>query len=159
MDEADVRGVRVFLVDDHPLMRSGLSLLLAEVGHEVCGEAGNRAELLERIDGSGAQVALVDLSLAEESGLDLTGRHVRPGPRLVLELHGGRPGRQRAHGLPPGRRAPGLGDRAEPRTDGDHPGHVPRSGGRQRGEGLRPRSHGLEPGAWAAWCAGRAAAR
>ncbi|MFZ5813217.1 MAG: response regulator transcription factor [Thermodesulfobacteriota bacterium] len=99
MPEAATSGVRVFLVDDHPAMRGGLSLLLRQVGHEVCGEAGNRVELLERLDGARAGVALVDLSLAEESGLDLiddlTARGV---PTLIYSMHEDRGSIERAFG-------------------------------------------------------------
>lgn len=81
-------GFRVFLVDDHPVMRNGLSLLLTQSGHTVCGLAGNRAELQARIDGARAAVALLDLSLAKESGLDviddLTARGV---PTLIYSMH------------------------------------------------------------------------
>ncbi len=88
MDKAVSSGVRVFLVDDHPVLRNGLSLLLTQSGHAVCGVAGSRAELLAAIDGSRADVALVDLSLAEESGLDLlddlTARGV---PALMYSMH------------------------------------------------------------------------
>ena len=71
MDKVTPSGVRVFLVDDHPVLRNGLSLLLSQSGHVVCGMAGSREELLATIDGCKAGVALVDLSLAEEPGLDL----------------------------------------------------------------------------------------
>ncbi len=88
MDKTVPSGVRVFLIDDHPVLRNGLSLLLRQSGHTVCGEAGSRAELLAAIDGSRTEVALVDLSLAEESGLDLlddlTGRGV---PALIYSMH------------------------------------------------------------------------
>ncbi|QLA15564.1 response regulator transcription factor [Desulfolutivibrio sulfoxidireducens] len=88
MDNGAPSGVRVFLVDDHPVMRNGLSLLLTQSGHNVCGVAGSRAELLARLDGAQAAVALVDLSLAEESGLDLiddlTARGV---PTLIYSMH------------------------------------------------------------------------
>jgi DNA-binding NarL/FixJ family response regulator len=88
MDNDVASVVRVFLVDDHPVLRNGLSLLLSQSGHVVCGVAGSRAELLAAIDGSRAGVALVDLSLAEESGLDLiddlTARGV---PVLIYSMH------------------------------------------------------------------------
>lgn len=71
METAESTGARVFLIDDHPAMRNGLCLLLTQAGHTVCGEAGSRAEVLERIGTAKADVALVDLSLAEESGLEL----------------------------------------------------------------------------------------
>jgi DNA-binding NarL/FixJ family response regulator len=88
MDKKQARGVKVFLVDDHPAMRRGLSIILAQVGHTVCGEAGSRKEMLDRIDDSEAEVALVDLSLSKESGLDLLSdlldRNIAP---LVYSMH------------------------------------------------------------------------
>lgn len=62
---------RVFLIDDHFAMRNGLTLLLAKFGYVVCGEAENREEVLARIESAQAAVALVDLTLGDESGLDL----------------------------------------------------------------------------------------
>ena len=88
MDKIAPSGRRVFLVDDHPVMRNGLSLLLTQSGHTVCGVAGSRTELLARIDGAGAAVALVDLSLAEESGLDLIDDLAARGvPTLIYSMH------------------------------------------------------------------------
>ncbi len=81
-------AMRVFLVDDHPAVRQGLALLLGQARHAVCGEAGGRAEYLERIGESGAQVALVDLSLGEESGLALLEDLRRRGiPALIYSMH------------------------------------------------------------------------
>lgn len=71
MSEDQSRRARVFLIDDHLAMRTGLSLLLTKSGHVICGEAETRAELLGRLKESNADVALVDLTLGDESGLDL----------------------------------------------------------------------------------------
>ena len=88
MDKPAPRGFRVFLVDDNPVMRSGLSVLLAQSGHVICGEAGSRAELVARLDGLKADVALVDLSLAQESGLDLIDDLAARGiPTLIYSMH------------------------------------------------------------------------
>lgn len=88
MDKIKDSAVRVFLVDDHPVMRNGLSLLLEQSGCTVCGEATNREELLARLDGVSADVALVDLSLAEESGLDLIeDLAVRGVASLIYSMH------------------------------------------------------------------------
>lgn len=81
-------GMRVFLVDDHPAVRQGLALLLGQARHTVCGEADGRAGYLERIGASGAHVALVDLSLGEESGLALLEDLRRRGiPALIYSMH------------------------------------------------------------------------
>ena len=71
MSNTPTTAVRIFLIDDHPTMRAGLAMLLSHVGYTICGEAENQAELLERIDSCDADVVLLDLSLAEENGLDL----------------------------------------------------------------------------------------
>ena len=69
-------------------MRNGLCLLLTQSGHVVCGEAGTRAELLAGIDGSGAAVVLLDLSLAQESGLDVIDDLAARGvPTLIYSMH------------------------------------------------------------------------
>lgn len=62
---------RIFLIDDHPAVRQGLKLFLSRANHAVCGEAGCRAEVLALIQSSRADLALLDLSLGEENGLDL----------------------------------------------------------------------------------------
>lgn len=88
MDKIASPGLRVFLVDDHPVMRSGLSLLLTQSGHIVCGVAASRAELVARIDAAEAAVALLDLSLARESGLDvIDDLEARGVPSLIYSMH------------------------------------------------------------------------
>jgi len=88
MGKETPQGIRVFLVDDHPAMRQGLCLLLTQVGHVVCGEAASRAEFLARLDEARPEIALVDLSLAEESGLDLLGALLaRDIPALIYSMH------------------------------------------------------------------------
>lgn len=62
---------RVFLVDDHPAMRQGLALLLQQDGLEVCGEAQNRSETMAQLDSAKPDLALLDVSLNSESGIDL----------------------------------------------------------------------------------------
>ena len=81
---------RVFLVDDHPAVREGLRLLLAQSGIEVCGEAGDAAGALETVRGAAPDLVMVDLSLGEESGLTLLRAlgGAAPGvPLLVYSMH------------------------------------------------------------------------
>lgn len=62
----------VFLVDDHAVVRRGLEQLInQEADLVVCGEAGNAQTALEAIKQLRPDVALVDLSLGGESGLEL----------------------------------------------------------------------------------------
>ena len=62
---------KVLLIDDHPAVRHGLGLVLSSKSHAICGEAGSIVETLELIGSTAADIALLDLSLGEESGLDL----------------------------------------------------------------------------------------
>jgi DNA-binding NarL/FixJ family response regulator len=64
--------VRVFLVDDHPIVRRGLQLLLSlEPDLMVCGDADTAPAALEKILALKPDIAIVDLSLKRSSGLDL----------------------------------------------------------------------------------------
>ena len=83
-----LNGVRVFLVDDHPAVREGLSLLLANKGLVICGEAGRSEDALPMLTAAAADLALVDLSLGDESGIDLIAALSERGMRtLVYSMH------------------------------------------------------------------------
>ena len=63
---------RIFLIDDHPVVRQGLATLLNQQSDlEVCGEADDAAGALTAIAAAKPDVALVDLSLKTSSGLEL----------------------------------------------------------------------------------------
>ena len=82
---------RVFLVDDHPLVREWLGSLIArQPDLAVCGHAETAAAAYEAIARLGPEVAVVDLSLAQGSGLDLIKQlQTLPQPPhvLVLSMH------------------------------------------------------------------------
>ncbi|MBP6865058.1 MAG: response regulator transcription factor [Candidatus Didemnitutus sp.] len=64
--------IRIFLVDDHPLVREWLGQLLSsEPGFEVIGQAEDAAPGLAAITANVPDIAIVDLSLRNGSGLDL----------------------------------------------------------------------------------------
>jgi DNA-binding NarL/FixJ family response regulator len=64
--------VRVFLVDDHPIVRRGFQLLLGmERDLAVCGEAESESAALQKILALKPDVVIVDLALKSGSGLDL----------------------------------------------------------------------------------------
>ncbi len=60
--------LKVFVVDDHPVMRQGIGVLLQQAGMEVVGNAATVAEALAGISTTGPDVALVDLGLGAEDG-------------------------------------------------------------------------------------------
>jgi DNA-binding NarL/FixJ family response regulator len=71
MDEVRPK-VRIFVVDDHPVVRRGFQLLLSfEPDFMVCGEADNLPAALEKIIALQPDVVIVDLLLKTGSGLEL----------------------------------------------------------------------------------------
>jgi DNA-binding NarL/FixJ family response regulator len=63
---------RIFLVDDHPVVLSGLtSLLNAQHDLEVAGTARTAADALGRIGAANAELAIVDIGIGDVAGLDL----------------------------------------------------------------------------------------
>jgi DNA-binding NarL/FixJ family response regulator len=82
---------RVFIVDDHPLVREGLTNLInGQTDLIVCGEAKGSAEAIEGIEKERPDVAIIDISLTNESGLELIKNLVRQLPEVavvVLSMH------------------------------------------------------------------------
>jgi DNA-binding NarL/FixJ family response regulator len=77
--------IRVFLVDDHPIVRRGFQLLLSmEPDLMVCGEAESGPAALQKIIALKPDVAIVDLSLKGSSGLELVKQLRAQGLRLKL---------------------------------------------------------------------------
>jgi two-component system, NarL family, invasion response regulator UvrY len=71
-------SIKVFIVDDHALVRTGFRLILArEVDIEVVGEAASGEDALPQIRKLRPDVVLCDLNLPGISGLQVTERIVR----------------------------------------------------------------------------------
>ncbi len=65
--------IKILVVDDHPLIREGLSKLInREQDMMVIGEAGTAQEALQKIQEQKPDFIIVDISLTGISGLDLT---------------------------------------------------------------------------------------
>jgi two-component system, NarL family, response regulator DevR len=70
-------GIRVFLVDDHEIVRRGVrELLETHDDLEVVGEAGTAAEAVTRIPATKPDVAIVDMRLPDGNGVEVC-REVR----------------------------------------------------------------------------------
>lgn len=83
--------IRVFLLDDHAVLREGLRRLLEDTADiSVVGEAGTIAETLDRAARERWDVLIADLTLPDGSGLDLVREARALQPRLgvlVLSMH------------------------------------------------------------------------
>src|SRR3954447_8679915 len=81
--------LRLVLVEDHQALREGLELLLGRDGIEVLGTAGTASagrELVERLK---PDVALIDIRLGEESGIELTAQLIDADPDRGVVLYTG----------------------------------------------------------------------
>jgi DNA-binding NarL/FixJ family response regulator len=62
---------RILVVDDHPMMRTGLAHLInKQPGLEICGEAGSPAEAMKNISKNRPDLILADITMKEGSGLE-----------------------------------------------------------------------------------------
>jgi len=82
---------RVAIVEDHPLSRQGLAQLINnEDDLVVCGEAGNTSEAWQVLEATRPELVIVDISLRQNSGLDLV-KNLRTRypqlPVLILSMH------------------------------------------------------------------------
>jgi DNA-binding NarL/FixJ family response regulator len=83
--------IRVFVVDDHPIVRQGLSQLInQEPDLMVCGEAEDGRSALDKIASSKPDILIVDVSLDGPDGIELL-KVVRSRdpkmPVLMLSMH------------------------------------------------------------------------
>lgn len=83
--------LRVFIVDDHELVRDGLRLRLeAMPGFELAGAAASAAEALECIDAARPDLLLSDIGMKDMSGIELVARVRERWPALrvlMLSMH------------------------------------------------------------------------
>ena len=87
----ETKKLRVLVVDDHPVLRQGLKLLInQEPDLMVCAEAENLQQAFTAIREKRPDIAIIDLSLAQSSGIDLI-KNIKPRypdlPILVLSMH------------------------------------------------------------------------
>jgi two-component system, NarL family, response regulator NreC len=76
--------IRILVVDDHAVVRSGLKLLLsAEPDLEVVGEAGNARDAVFEVRAQKPDVVLLDVVMPGESGIEAV-------PKLLHEASGAR---------------------------------------------------------------------
>jgi len=90
-NDPDDHRARILIVDDHPLVRSGLRVLIDdEPDLQVCGEAADADEAIRVLDARKPDLVIIDLSLKGSSGLELIKRIKSRAPdvkMLVSSMH------------------------------------------------------------------------
>jgi two-component system response regulator NreC len=77
--------IRLLLVDDHAVVRSGLRMLIeAESDFEIVGEAGSASEALNQVCQVSPDVVLMDIGLPDLSGIDATREIKRICPQVAV---------------------------------------------------------------------------
>lgn len=91
MGDAVVKSIRVVLVDDHAIVRTGLRRLLADHGGiDVVAEAADSASALEKVEVTRPDVVVLDLQLGDEDAIDVLPELLRKGRGarvLVLSMY------------------------------------------------------------------------
>jgi DNA-binding NarL/FixJ family response regulator len=94
------KPVRILIVDDHAMVRAGLrACLTTDAGLEVVGEASSGSEALILAKASAPDLMLIDVSMADMDGFQLTAEVTKLHPSirvLILSMHDKAPFMRRA---------------------------------------------------------------
>ncbi len=79
------KAAKIFIVDDHPLLRQGLAQLInQEKDMRFVGEAGDAGEAMQGLEKVKPDLAIVDISLKGTSGIELTKNILAKQPKLLV---------------------------------------------------------------------------
>lgn len=81
--------LRLVLIEDHQALREGLELLLDREGCDVLGAAGTATEGRALVERHAPDVALVDIRLGADSGIELTRQLLDADPERRIVLYTG----------------------------------------------------------------------
>jgi DNA-binding NarL/FixJ family response regulator len=81
--------LRLVLIEDHQALREGLELLLGREGIEVLGTAGSAREGRQLVETLEPDVALIDIRLGDDSGIELTADLIDADPERRIMLYTG----------------------------------------------------------------------
>ena len=91
MEGGPAARIRVLVADDHVVVREGIRTVLEGApGFEVIAEVGTGREAMERMDADPPDVAVLDISMPDMSGLDVVRESRARGSRirlLILSMH------------------------------------------------------------------------
>jgi DNA-binding NarL/FixJ family response regulator len=76
---------KIYLVDDHPLMRKGIAMTLdLEMDFEVCGQAESAEEAISDIPAKKPDIVVIDISLPGMNGIELIKHLKAQNPDLLM---------------------------------------------------------------------------
>lgn len=77
--------IKIVLIDDHVLVRSGIREMLQEVkGISVVGDAGTGREGIELVRRVNPDIVILDLKLPDQTGLEVTQKILRLNPDIKI---------------------------------------------------------------------------
>ena len=82
-----MNSVRILVVDDHPIVRQGITSLLSNYSEfDIVGQADNGADALDLVEAREPHVVLLDIRMPGESGLDVLRRILltRPETKVLM---------------------------------------------------------------------------
>jgi DNA-binding NarL/FixJ family response regulator len=86
-----MKKIRILIADDHAMVRQGVRTVIERQPHwDLCGEAANGRQALELAEATSPDVAIIDVSMPQLNGLDVTRALRQSTPKtkvLILTMH------------------------------------------------------------------------
>ncbi len=77
--------LKIFLVDDHKLIRDGIrAMLLGNLSFKVVGTAGNAEEFFNQLDEAAPDICVIDVQLPGKSGIEISEQLRQKHPKIKV---------------------------------------------------------------------------
>lgn len=77
--------LKIFLVDDHKLIRDGIrAMLLGNISYKVVGTAGNANEFFSQVEEAAPDICVLDVQLPGKSGMEIAGTLKQHYPKIKI---------------------------------------------------------------------------